>query len=164
MAEIAAVIEHAFRELPLRPGRLSAQPSPHTLRGAQTNFFIDAVTQDFDIQLLGQKVHVHAVPVEYKWNYGDGSSLGPVASSGGSLPQNRWGEKTNTSHAYGATGDFSVTATTYFQGTYSVNGGPELPIPGTGEFSTPPVSISVWRSVTRNYADNCLQNPHGAGC
>lgn len=164
LGRIAAQIQTAFEQLPVNPGNSVIQPSPHTLRGAETNFYAVAVEQSFAIDMLGQSVSIVAKPVQYTWNYGDGTSLGPQTASGGPLPQDRWGEKTPTSHAYTQTGDFSVVLTTHFQGTYSVNGGPALPIPGQGQFSSPPQTVSVWRSITRNYADDCLQNPQGQGC
>jgi hypothetical protein len=164
LPRIAALIQREFDRLPINPGKLTAQPSPHTLRGAETNFYADAALQEFDITILAQRIHVIAKPVQYRWDYGDRSSLGPTTTMGGPLPQDRWGEKTRTSHAYAATGDFSVVLTTYFQGTYSVNGGPALPIPNQGQFSSAPQTVSVWRSVTRNYADDCITNPRGQGC
>lgn len=164
LPRIAAMIQSEFQKLPVAPGQATAQPSPHTLRGADTNFFAEAVEQQFDIKILGQAVHVTAKPVQYTWNYGDGTTLGPTTTAGGPLPQDRWGEKTATSHAYAETGDFPVVLTTHFQGTYSVNGGPPLPIPGQGQFNAPPQTVSVWRSITRNYADDCLRNPQGQGC
>lgn len=164
LPRIAALIQRAFENLPVAPGALAAQPSPHTLRGAETNFYAEAAEQPFDITILGQRIHIIAKPVQYRWNYGDGTSLGPTTTTGGPLPQARWGEKTRTSHVYTATGDFNVVLTTYFQGTYSVNGGPDLPIPNQGQFSSPPQTVSVWRSVTRNYADDCNANPRGEGC
>lgn len=164
LEDIAANIQEQFRKLPISAGSVAAQPSPHTLRGAETNFYVEASPQDFDVTMFGQKVHVKAAPIEYKWKYGDGATRGPGPFAGGPLPESRWGETTNTSHVYAQTGDYSVVVTTYFQGTYSVNGGPSLPIPGTGEFTSQPLQISVWRSVTRNYADNCIENPQGAGC
>ncbi|MEQ4519517.1 hypothetical protein ABLI39_09160 [Pseudarthrobacter sp. B907] len=164
LPRIAALIQTEFQKLPIAAGKATAQPSPHTLRGAETNFFAEADPQQFDIKILAQDVHVDAKPVQYSWNYGDGTSLGPTTTSGGSLPQDRWGEKTATSHVYTQTGDFSVVLTTHFQGTYSVNGGPPLPIPGQGQFSSAPQTVSVWRSITRNYADDCLKNPQGQGC
>ena len=164
LPRIAALIQRAFDRLPVTPGDLTAQPSPHTLRGAETNFYAKATEQPFDITILAQKIHIIAKPVQYRWDYGDGTSLGPTTTMGGPLPQDRWGEKTRTSHAYAATGDFNVVLTTYFQGTYSVNGGPDLPIPNQGQFSSPPQTVSVWRSVTRNYADDCNTNPRGEGC
>lgn len=164
LPRIAADIQRQFQNLPINAGTVAAQPSPHTLRGAETNFYAEAVEQQFDITMFGQAVHVVATPVQYTWNYGDGTVFGPQPSMGGPLPQDRWGEKTRTSHAYGATGDYQVVLTTSFQGTYSVNSGPPLPIPGQGQFSAPPQTISVWRSLTRNYADDCNANPRGQGC
>lgn len=164
LEQIAGQIQKQFESLPVNAGNVVAQPSPNTLRGAETNFYADASEQQFDVTMLGQKVHVVATPVQYTWNYGDGAVFGPQPSMGGPLPQDRWGEKTRTSHAYAATGDFQVVLTASFQGTYSVNSGPPLPIPGQGRFSAPPVPISVWRSITRNYADDCNQNPQGQGC
>lgn len=161
---IAAMIQSEFQKLPVAAGTVTAQPSPHTLRGAETNFFADSAEQQFDITILAQKVHVVATPVQYTWNYGDGTTFGPQQSAGGPLPQDRWGEKTRTSHVYTQTGDYQVVLTTHFQGTYSVNNGPPLPIPGQGQFSSPPQTISVWRSITRNYADDCIANPQGQGC
>lgn len=164
LARIAAQIQSKFEQLPVKAGTSGVQPSPHTLRGAETNFYAEASEQSFSVNMLGQSVAIVAKPVQYRWEYGDGASLGPTTTMGGPLPQDRWGEKTRTSHAYAATGDFSVVLTTYFQGTYSVNGGPDLPIPNQGQFSSPPQTVSVWRSVTRNYADDCITNPRGQGC
>lgn len=164
LEQIAADIQRQFENLPVKAGSVVAQPSPHTLRGAETNFYADASEQQFDVTMFGQQVHVVATPVQFTWNYGDGAVLGPQPSMGGPLPQGRWGEKTRTSHAYTATGDFQVVLTTSFRGTYSVNNGPPLPIPGQGQFSAAPQTISVWRSITRNYADDCNQNPQGQGC
>jgi hypothetical protein len=164
LPRIAADIQRQFQSLPVSAGTVVAQPSPHTLRGAETNFYAETAEQQFDVTMFGQQVHIVATPVQYTWNYGDGTVFGPQPSMGGPLPQDRWGEQTRTSHAYGATGDFQVVLTTTFQGTYSVNAGPPLPIPGQGQFSAPPQTISVWRSLTRNYADDCNANPQGQGC
>lgn len=164
LGQIAAQIQTKFQQLPINSGSSVTQPSPHTLRGAETNFYAEAAEQTFSVDMLGQDVAIVARPVEFTWSYGDGTSLGPQTAAGGPLPQDRWGEKTLTSHVYAQTGDFPVVLTTHFQGTYSVNGGPPLPIPGQGSFSSPPQTVSVWRSITRNYADTCLQNPQGQGC
>ncbi|WP_269048021.1 hypothetical protein [Paenarthrobacter sp. Z7-10] len=162
--EIAATIAHEFKNSPVVPAALASQPGPNTLRGAETNFYANASEQTFNIKLLGQKVHITATPAQYLWNYGDGTVLGPTPYPGAPLPSDRWGEKTRTSHLYRQTGDFAVSVATYFRGTYSVNGGPALPIPGEGTFTSAPLPVSVWRSVTKNYADDCNVNPNGEGC
>ncbi|MCI0143330.1 hypothetical protein KNN17_17340 [Arthrobacter bambusae] len=164
LPRIAARIESDFRNLPVKAADLAAQPSPHTLKGAETNIFANAVEQQFDVTILGQRVHIVATPVEYTYGYGDGNSLGPTPFAGGPLPEAEWGQKTRTSHVYQQTGDFQVSVTTTFRGTYSVNGGPNMRIPGTGQFASPSQRVSVWRSITRNYADNCIVNPRGEGC
>lgn len=164
LEKIAAQIQSKFEQLPIKPAVSGIQPFPHTLRGAETNIFADAVEQQFDVTILGQRVHIVATPVEYTYAYGDGTSLGPTPFAGGPLPEAEWGQKTRTSHVYQQTGDFQVSVTTTFSGTYSVNGGPNMPIPGTGHFASPSQKVSVWRSITRNYADNCIVNPRGEGC
>ncbi len=164
LEEIAAQIQHEFQQSPVIAASVASQPGPHTLRGAETNFYATAVEQSFDITLLGQRVHITATPIAYTWNYGDGAMLGPTPYPGAPLPEDRWGEATQTSHIYTQTGDYSAAVTTHFRGTYSVNGGPDLPIPGQGDFTSAGLPLSVWRSITKNYADNCLQNPRGNGC
>jgi len=164
LGKIAAQIQTKFEQLPVLAGVSVMQPNPHTLKGAETNFYAEAAEQTFSVDMLGQNVSIIAKPVQYTWSYGDGTSLGPQTAAGAPLPQDRWGEKTLTSHVYTQTGDFPVVLTTHFQGTYSVNDGPPLPIPGQGQFSSPPQTVSVWRSITRNYADDCIRNPQGQGC
>ena len=164
LGKIAAQIQTKFEQLPVQAGNSVMQPNPHTLKGAETNFYAEAADQTFSVDMLGQNVSIIARPVQYAWSYGDGTSLGPQTAAGGPLPQDRWGEKTHTSHVFTQTGDFPVVLTTHFQGTYSVNDGPPLPIPGHGQFSSPPQPVSVWRSITRNYADDCIRNPQGQGC
>lgn len=164
LEQIAAQIQSKFQQLPISPAISGIQPFPHTLKGAETNFYAEASEQVFTVDMLGQKVVIKAEPVEYQWDYGDGATLGPGPTMGGPIPEERWGEKTRTSHVYTGTDDYRVVLTTTFRGTYSVNGGPNLPIPGTGQFASPPQTLSVWRSITRNYADNCIVNPQGEGC
>lgn len=164
LGQIAAQIQTKFEQLPVVAGTSGIQPKPHTLKGAETNFYAEAAEQTFTVDMLGQSVAIVAKPVQFRFDYGDGASLGPTTLMGGPLPEDRWGEKTRTSHVYTETGDFQVVLTTYFQGTYSVNNGPALPIPEQGQFSSPPQTISVWRSITHNYADDCIDNPQGQGC
>ena len=153
-----------FQKLPILPALGAVQPSPHTLMGAETNVFAEGSEQILPLTVVGRSVRVKAIPEEYQWDYGDGSTFGPSATRGSSLPKDRWGEKTRTSHVYGATGDFDITLTTFYRGEYSVDGGPWQPIIGRASIVTPPQTISVWRSITRNYADDCNQNPQGQGC
>ncbi|SDI17454.1 hypothetical protein SAMN05216555_101224 [Arthrobacter cupressi] len=161
---IAARIANDFKQLPIQSAKVTVQPGPHTLKGMETNVFAAATEQAFDVVILGQNVHLEATPVEYTYNYGDGTSFGPTMFAGGSISEDEWGTKTRTSHIYKQTGDFRLTVTTGFRGTYSVNGGPPLPITGNGQFASPAQLVSVWRSETRQVADNCIENPTGWAC
>ncbi|MFZ3452904.1 hypothetical protein [Arthrobacter sp. 7Tela_A1] len=154
----------AFQEAPIAAGSMVLQPSPHTLVGAHTNVYVEASGQVFEMNLLGQEIRIAVEPTEYTFDYGDGSVYGPAAVPGGPLPESRWGEQTATSHVYGQTGDFPVMVTTFFSGEYSVNGGPLIPIDGRAEVTSPAQVLSVWRTESRNVADNCLVNPTGIGC
>ncbi|MGO4385400.1 PKD domain-containing protein [Specibacter sp. RAF43] len=164
LAQIAAQIDHAFEQSPVMPATVGSQPGPHTLRGEETNFYAQAEEQVFTLTLLGQTVHLTATPVAYTWNYGDGTVWGPTVSAGFPLPDDRIGEHTKTSHVYTASGKYSIVVTTHFNGRYSVNDGPTLPIPNQGHTVSAPLGLTVWRAITRNYADDCIVNPAGAGC
>ncbi|MFI7481346.1 hypothetical protein ACH9EU_02905 [Kocuria sp. M1R5S2] len=153
-----------FRTLNVSPAAGVVQPAPDTLRGLNTNVYAEAVPQQFATELGGFPVQVRAVPVQYLWDYGDGSTLGPTELTGTPLEPGAWDVPTDTSHVYTETGDYAVVLTTFFYGEYSVAGGPWLPVAGLNDVVSEPVPISVWRSTVRNYADNCLENPQGAGC
>jgi hypothetical protein len=91
LGRIAAQIQRRFEQLPVNAGTLGIQPRPHTLRGAETNFYAESSEQSFDVTMLGQKVHIIAKPVQYRWDYGDGTSLGPTTTMGGPLSRRTGG-------------------------------------------------------------------------
>lgn len=162
--DLPIVTAEFFRRLPIAPSRSSVEPAPHTLVGAETNVYAGPNLQTFTEDIEGHRVTLRAIPTSYTWNYGDGTLLGPLKSPGGALPAERIGERTETSHKYTATGDVGVTLTTSYRGEYSFNGTDWIGIDGEASVDSPPVDISVWRSVVNNFADNCLENPNGAGC
>ncbi|MDO5617296.1 hypothetical protein [Kocuria sp.] len=140
------------------------EPAPHTLINYNTNVYAEATAQEFTTTLAGYPVTVRVYPIEYAWDYGDGTAFGPSPLSGYPLDEDQWDTPTDTSHRYTETGDVQVTLTTVFEGEYSVAGGPWLAVEGTSTVTSTPVELSVWRAKVRNYADDCIQNPHGAGC
>lgn len=165
LADIAARILTDFRQLPVDAGTVGVQPSPHTLLGVPTNFFASAGEQTFDVTILGQQVHLIATPANYTYNYGDGTTLGPTELTGGPIPEARWlSEDTRTSHIYTETGNYAASVTSSFSGTYAVNGGPELPINGTLDLTTPATTVRVWKSQANLVADSCPANPASWGC
>nr|WP_245195269.1 hypothetical protein [Kocuria subflava] len=140
------------------------EPAPHTLVNYNTNVYAEATAQEFTTTLAGYPVTVRVYPTEYTWDYGDGATLGPTQLTGYPLDEDQWDTPTDTSHRYTDTGDVQVTLSTTFEGEYSVAGGPWLAVDGTSTVTSTPVELSVWRAKVRNYADDCIQNPNGAGC
>ncbi|WP_231559403.1 hypothetical protein [Kocuria sp. ZOR0020] len=140
------------------------EPAPHTLVNYNTNVYAEATAQEFTTTLAGYPVTVRVYPTEYTWDYGDGATLGPTQLTGYPLDEDQWDTPTDTSHRYTDTGDVQVTLSTTFEGEYSVAGGPWLTVDGTSTVTSTPVELSVWRAKVRNYADDCIQNPNGAGC
>ena len=165
LADIAARILTDFQQLPVNPGTLEAQPFPNTLTGGPTNFYATTTDQAFDLTILGQHVHLTATPASFTYTFGDGTTLGPTPAAGYPLPHTGWlTTQTRTSHTYTTTGNYPVTLTTSYTGTYSVNNGPPLPINGTLNLTTPPKTIKVWKTETALVADTCEQNPQSWGC
>ncbi|SDX27774.1 hypothetical protein SAMN04487912_109205 [Arthrobacter sp. cf158] len=165
LADIAARILNDFRQLPVNPGTLEAQPFPHTLKGGPTNFYTTATEQAFNLTILGQTVHLTATPTSHSYTYGDGATLGPTPITGYPLPEAEWlTNATRTSHSYTETGNYQAAVTTSFTGTYSVNNGPPLPVNGTLDITTPAKTIHVWKTEKALVADTCEQNPNSWGC
>ena len=157
------VSERELRELPIAAPVLGSQPGRHTLKGVETNVYAEAAEQSFRITVLGRGVEVRVRPVEFRFDYGDGSLLASAAP-GGPIHQERWGERTATSHPYTGTGDYTLSLTTVFAGEFRLEGGPWQPIAGTSEIPSRSRALSVWRSEVRLYADDCIANPAGEGC
>lgn len=162
--QIRESILSEFQSRPIAPSALAFQPSPYTLVGAHTNFYVAAGDQTFDFLMFEQNIRIVARPTEYEWNYGDGLVYGPAPLAGAPLPEERWGDETPTSHVYRETGDYQARVVVYFSGEYSINGGPMVPIDGRAAVPSAPQTISVWKSESRNVADDCLVNPAGFGC
>jgi len=164
LLNIPGRVAREFQSRKIAAAEFGVQPQPHTLIGFNTNFYSHPTKQTFPLTLLGQRIMLTVYPVTSTYDYGDGTTLGPTELEGSALPNAQWGTETRTSHAYQRTGDFTASVTTRFHGSYSINGGPTMPIPGEATVTSPGVRLSVWRSKVDWYADDCNQNPHGAGC
>lgn len=151
-----------FQRLDIAPSIIESDSGGFGLRNANTNFYATAESQTLNVEMLGQDVAIQAVPVQWTWNYGDGSS--PVALNHPGGPQREFNQELDTTHVYEDTGEHPVNLTTAYRGQFSVNGGPWLPIPGTAQVPSEPVTADIWRSKTKNVAENCVENPTGWAC
>lgn len=85
-----------FKRLNVAPAVSTVEPAPDTLKNLNTNVFAVADAQMFQTELGGFPVAVRAYPVQYTWNYGDGTTLGPTPLTGAPLTEGDWDIPTET--------------------------------------------------------------------
>jgi hypothetical protein len=151
-----------FRRLDIAPSKIESDSGGFGLIRANTNFYATEEIQTLNTTMLGQQVAIQAIPVQWTFNYGDGSAPRVSTTPGG--PQREFNQQTSTSHAYQRTGTFPVTVATAYRGQFSVNGGPWIAIPGTASVPSTPAEADIWRSESKNVAEDCRQNPDGWAC
>ena len=126
-----------FRRLPLPPGGVNVQPpNLRTLINVPTNLFVEADVTVLDTTLLGFPVQVRATPQSFRWTFGDGRGL-VTDDPGAAYPDLR------ITHTYTQPGVARLALATTYSGEYSIAGGPWLPINGTAEVSSSPVTLTV---------------------
>ncbi|KRF06104.1 hypothetical protein ASH00_07445 [Arthrobacter sp. Soil782] len=165
VAEPAVVITlEDFQSQPIIAAAVISEPNNFGLLGGHNNFWADVEEQEFAFETLGDQVRIRAWPVAYDWNYGDGTTR-TTQTAGNAVPESDWLlVETPTSHAYGETGDYNLVLTTRFNGDYSVNGGPWIPIAGQAAVQSEPHLISIWRSDNRLVDGTCAESPSAWGC
>ncbi|PXA82280.1 hypothetical protein DCC26_01195 [Auritidibacter sp. NML120779] len=143
-------------------GQIATDRGGFGLIRAHTNFFVDSTqAQVFEEQMLGYSVRVEVEPFRYEWDYGDGTTR---TTSVGGYSTEAFNEQTPTSHVYEDTGQFQVSLTTHYRGTYQVEGMATRPIPGTLALEADPVTADIWRAETRNVSGPCDQAGTNWGC
>ncbi|MFR0637849.1 hypothetical protein RF641_07670 [Arthrobacter sp. LS16] len=134
-----------FRTFPIKASKLSSDPNGFTLRNGNTHFWASHDSQEFNSNLSGADVKIRAIPVQWNWNYGDGTTR-KLHSSGQPSPEHTLHDETPTSHIFEETGKFSVGVTTLYRGEFSVDGGPWQSIPGQAAVPSTPITMDVWRT------------------
>lgn len=82
-ADPLELLEEAVRRLPLAPAAVRARPA-RGLTGLPTVFTVeglDPVTHRTVVEELGTRVEVEAVPGDARWDFGDGTTWGPLAAA-----------------------------------------------------------------------------------
>lgn len=153
-----------FQSQPIIAAEVVSEPNNFGLLGGHNNVWANVEEQEFTFETLGDEVRIRAWPVEYDWNYGDGTTRSTM-TAGNSVPEEDWlMVETPTSHVYEETGDYNLVLTTRFNGDYSVNGGPWIPIAGQATVNSEPHLISIWRSDNRLVDGTCEEDPSAWGC
>ncbi|WP_245566849.1 PKD domain-containing protein [Jonesia quinghaiensis] len=124
---VISVSVEEFRRLPLAGSGIVIEPDrdDYIIRLPVIGL-TDPSAQVLTTTIVGINVAVRATPVEYSWDFGDGSQPLVTTDPGRSYPDQTVG------HLYTELGDFTISLTTTWEGEFSIDGGATwLPINGT---------------------------------
>lgn len=161
--DVARLSAEQFRKLPIASAHIQSQPRGFSLLNGFAHIYAKSSAQTFTITLFEQTVRVRAIPTEYIWQYGDGTTRS-FGEPGMPIAEHSFSERTPTSHVYKETGDFQVRLNTRFRGEYSTEGGPWTPVPGSANVPSEPMPMSVWRTKKLLVDQNCAEDPNGPAC
>ena len=160
---------HLLELIPAHPHlTLDSAHPPHTSKGEETNFYttLEGSSNIFEGDLPIGRTRIRAVPVAYRYEYGDGRDLkthsagSPVSSqySGQSL------HETSTSYVYPMVGNFHAYVTVTYAGQYSIDGGPWQFFGTEVSRVSEPVLVRVWESEVHSVGKTCTEDPGAKGC
>lgn len=98
-------------------------PDGRTLVNFDTIFYTTTGEQDFPVTLLGRSVVIYAIPVDYTWHHGDGTSQ-VTTSPGAPYPDK------DVIHLYEQTGTVTPRVDVRYRAEFTVDGSERQPIPG----------------------------------
>jgi len=104
------------------------EPAGWSLPLLPTNVYSTTGATTESGELLGWPIEVRFTPVEYRWNWGDGSQS--VTTEPGSSWGARQFSATGTSHVYEISGDYVVSLEVTFEAAYRFDGGAFQSLPG----------------------------------
>ncbi|MFJ2620188.1 hypothetical protein [Glutamicibacter sp. NPDC087344] len=142
--EVIVTPEH-FRRFPILGSELHSDPYQFSLRNGHSHMWADANDQTFSDNIDGSPVTIKAIPVEWRWNYGDGVTAN-LDFPGDPVVGHTLHDETSTSHSYTETGTFTVTVTTIYRGEFRVGNGPWQTIGGQAAVPSDPITMDVWRT------------------
>ena len=160
---------HLLELIPAHPHLIldSAHP-PHTSKGEETNFYttLEGSSNLFEGDLPIGHTRIRAVPVAYRYEYGDGYDL-KTHSAGSPVSSQHSGQslhETSTSYAYPQVGNFHAYVTVTYAGQYSIDGGPWQFFGTEVSRVSEPVLVRVWESEVHSVGKTCTEDPGAKGC
>ena len=160
---------HLLELIPAHPHlTLDSAHPPHTSKGEETNFYttLEGSSNIFEGDLPIGRTRIRAVPVAYRYEYGDGRDLkthsagNPVSSQYSGQPLH----ETSTSYAYPQVGNFHAYVTVTYAGQYSIDGGPWQFFGTEITRISEPVLVRVWESEVHSVGKTCTEDPGAKGC
>ncbi|MCW4464524.1 PKD domain-containing protein [Glutamicibacter sp. MNS18] len=134
-----------FRSFPIQPAELISDPEQFSLRNGHTHLWAESETQNFNTVIEGISVELRAIPIQWMWDYGDGTKRN-LNHPGEPAPNHTLHHETPTSHSYTETGIFQVNLTTLYRGEFRIVGEGWQSIPGQAAVPSEAVPIDVWRT------------------
>jgi hypothetical protein len=124
--DLVKLIIREFKRIEWPASRLVVQPrGGKTLVNFKTNFYTpDHRLIDREVTLAGQSVTIRAVPVSYKWHFGDGTST-TTTSPGSPHPD------LEITHEYANVDEVAVRVDTTYAGEFRIGNGDWASIPDT---------------------------------
>ena len=141
------MVRRAFERVPLPMPRLgSSPPGGKTLVNLRTIFYTEAEPFQRSVRLLGRTVRLEVAPVSFLWSVGQGGSF---STDWAGQPYMRGIEPAEYPDEYvtwvyeRANVTERARVSVVWGATYSVDGGPAQPVPGTVTTTSPAISIRV---------------------
>ena len=160
---------HLLELIPAHPHlTLDSAHPPHTSKGEETNFYtiLEGSSNIFEGDLPIGRTRIRAVPVAYRYEYGDGYDL-KTHSAGSPVSSQHSGQslhETSTSYAYPQVGNFHAYVTVTYAGQYSIDGGPWQFFGTEVSRVSEPVLVRVWESEVHSVGKTCTEDPGAKGC
>ena len=160
---------HLLELIPAHPHlTLDNAHPPHTSKGEETNFYttLEGSRNIFEGDLPIGHTRIRAVPVAYRYEYGDGHDL-KTHSAGSPVSSQHSGQslhETSTSYAYPQVGNFHAYVTVTYAGQYSIDGGPWQFFGTEITRVSEPVLVRVWESEVHSVGKTCTEDPGAKGC
>ena len=164
---------HLLELIPAHPHlTLDSAHPPHTSKGEETNFYttLEGSSNLFEGDLPIGRTRIRAVPVAYRYEYGDGQELRthqpgtPRSSSSTTTTSSSGVKETSTSYAYPQVGNFHAYVTVTYAGQYSIDGGPWQFFGTEITRISEPVLVRVWESEVHSVGKTCTEDPGARGC
>ena len=160
---------HLLELIPAHPHlTLDSAHPPHTSKGEETNFYtiLEGSSNIFEGDLPIGRTRIRAVPVAYRYEYGDGYDL-KTHSAGSPVSSQYSGQsshETSTSYVYPQVGNFHAYVTVTYAGQYSIDGGSWQFFGTEITRISEPVLVRVWESEVHSVGKTCTEDPGALGC
>lgn len=150
---VPVVTQKDFQSVPLSAAEVHVWPDGWGVAGKRTAFWTDDTTQTKTLTMLGQQVTVEAVPVSWRWDFGDGTVK--WTHSPWRKPVSL--ERAGFYHVYSEAEHVKVTVTVKYEGRFRVGEGPWIDIEGTAEKTSPPRDVTIYRYEKYVVGEHCKQ-------